>query len=238
MLLLGAIGALAPAALLDWRLAAATQGRLRLADSEGTVWNGRGVLTDAPGRWSAPLAWRVQPAALLGGVLDVTLSPVRGASEPRGEVRLSQSAVVLKNVAFSLPAAALHGASGDSAMVALFGEIAVDVETLRWDARHRDGVVRAQWPSARIAAAGVTALLGTLTMTLVPSDTRLAGTIANAGGDVRIAGNVAFAAESVELDTTITSLASTSPQIVRMLALLGSPDSSGAVRVRSRIPLR
>jgi len=238
VLLLTAIAVLAPAALLDWRLAALTQGRLRLADSEGSVWNGRGVLTDAPGIWSVSLAWRVQPVALLGGVLDVTLHPVGGASAPRGAIRLSQSDITLKNVALSLPAAALQSASGDPGIVTLFGEITVEAEALRWDGRSGDGVLHAQWPSARITAAGVTAELGTLTMTLVPREARLAGTIANTGGDVRITGNVAFAAESVELDTTITSLASTSPQIVRMLALLGSPDSSGAVRVRSRIPLR
>ncbi|MGI8896554.1 MAG: type II secretion system protein N [Casimicrobiaceae bacterium] len=238
VLLLAAIAVLAPAALLDWRLAAVTQGRLRLADSEGTVWNGRGVLTDAPGTWSVSVAWRVQPVALLGGVLDVTLYPVRGASEPRGEVRLSQSEITLKNVALSLPAAALQNASGDPAIVTLFGEITVEAEALRWDGRRGDGVLHARWPSARIAVADVTALLGTLTMTLVPRDARLAGTIANTGGDVGIAGNVAFAAESIELDATITPLAATPPLLARMLALLGPADSSGAVRLRWRHPQR
>lgn len=238
VLLLAAVAALAPAALLDWRLAAVTQGRLRLADSEGTVWNGRGVLTDAPGTWSAPLAWRVQPVALLGGVLDVTLNPVRGAIEPRGEIRLSQSDITLKNVVLSLPAAALPSASSDPAIVTLFGEITVEAEALRWDRRSGDGVLHARWPSARIAAAGVTAVLGTLTMQLVPRDAHLAGTIANTGGDVRIAGHVAFAAESIELDATITPLASTPPQIARTLALLGPTDSRGAVRLRWRHPQR
>jgi len=237
-LLLAAIAALAPAALLDWRLATVTQGRLRLADSEGTVWNGRGVLTDAPGTWSVSLAWHVQPLALFRGVLDVTLHSVRGASEPRGAIRLSQSEITLRNFALSLPAVALQSASGDSAIVTLFGEIAIEAEGLRWDGRSGDGVLHAQWPSARIAAAGVTALLGTLTMTLVPRAARLAGTIANTGGNVRIAGNVAFTAESIELDATITPLASTPLPIARTLVLLGPIDSSGAVRLRWRHPQR
>jgi len=238
VLLLAAIAVLAPAALLDWRLAAVTQGRLRLADSEGTVWNGRGVMTDRPGTWSVSLAWRVQPLALLRGVLDVTLHPVGGASEPRGEIRLSQSEITLRNVALSLPAVALQSAIGDRGIVTLFGDIAVEAEALRWDGKSGDGVLHAQWPSSRIAAAGMTALLGTLTMTLVPRDARLAGTIANTGGDVRIAGNVAFTAESIDLDATITPLASTPPPIARTLVLLGPTDSSGAVRLRWRQPQR
>ncbi len=240
VLLLTAFAVLAPAASLDWRLAALTQGRLRLAHSEGTVWNGRGVLTDAPGTWSVALAWLVQPLALLGGVLDVALNPVHGASEPRGEIRLRRSEITLKNVVLSLPAAALQSAIGDPAMVTLFGEMTIEAEALalRWDGRSGNGVLHARWPSARIAVAGMTVLLGTLTMTLVPRDAQLAGTIANAGGDLRVEGDVAFAAESVELDARIAPLASTPPQIARTLTLLGPADSSGAVRLRWRHPQR
>ena len=238
VLLLAALAALAPAAMLDWRLAAMTQGRLRLADSEGTVWTGRGALTDAQGTWSLALGWRVQPVALLGGVLEVRLNPAFGAHQPRGEIRISRSVIALKNIALSLPAAALQSATGEPASVTLFGEIAVDAEALRWNGSSGDGVLRAEWPSARFTAAGMTALLGTLTMTLVPRGDRLAGTIANTGGEVGIAGNIAFDAASVELDAIVSPLASTPPLLAGTLALLGPTDSSGAVRVRWRHPQR
>jgi len=238
VLLLAAAVALAPAALLDWRLATLTQGRLRLADSEGTVWSGRGALTDAAGTWSAALGWRVQPAALLRGVLDVTLLPMRGASEPRGNLRWGQSEITVKDLMFSLPVAALQSGLGDAAIIALFGEVTVEAETLRWQGKGGEGTLRARWPSARIAAAGVTALLGTLTMTLTPRDERLAGTIANIDGDVRITGNVAFTAESVELDANIVPLPQTPPMMAQAIALLGARDSSGAVRFRWRSPSR
>ena len=50
-----AIGA--PASLLDARVAAASDGRLRIADAEGTLWNGSGQLLLVPGGTRRALAW-------------------------------------------------------------------------------------------------------------------------------------------------------------------------------------
>jgi len=161
---------------------------------------------------------------------------VRGALQPRGEIRISQSDITFKDVALSLPAAAFQSATGEPAIVTLFGEITVEAEVLRWSGSSGDGGLRAQWPSARIAAAGMTAFLGTLTMTLAPRGAQLAGTIANTGGEVGIAGNIAFDAKNVELDATISPLAATPPLLGRALTLLGATDSSGAVRLRWRHP--
>ena len=43
-LLVAAFAAFAPATLVDRRVAAATGGKLRVVDAEGTVWTGRGAL--------------------------------------------------------------------------------------------------------------------------------------------------------------------------------------------------
>src|SRR5262245_44443627 len=74
-LLVAAFVALAPATLADVRVAAASGGRLRLADTTGTVWRGSGTLTDAQGLWRIPLRWRVSPPGALRGVADVELEP-------------------------------------------------------------------------------------------------------------------------------------------------------------------
>ena len=49
----------APASLLDSRLAHATGGMLRLAGTQGTLWHGRGVVTDARGPGLRFLEWTV-----------------------------------------------------------------------------------------------------------------------------------------------------------------------------------
>jgi general secretion pathway protein N len=77
----------APAAFADVALARATQGRVRLADASGTVWNGRGriVLADVLDRGNAQahalagvvlpgrFGWRLSPWPLLVGVLDARI---------------------------------------------------------------------------------------------------------------------------------------------------------------------
>ena len=57
---------LAPASLLDARLAQATGGVLRLTGAQGTLWRGRGVVTDANAQ--LPVAWELDPWPLLQGV--------------------------------------------------------------------------------------------------------------------------------------------------------------------------
>ena len=65
--LVGAVIAFLPASLIDGRVASATQGKVRLADSTGTVWDGRGVLTDSAGTWRVPMGWTVSKADVLRG---------------------------------------------------------------------------------------------------------------------------------------------------------------------------
>jgi hypothetical protein len=69
----GAHAALAPATLVDARLARATDVRLRLAQAQGSLWSGAGwiEIRDAHGRAGVArrLAWRVLPGSLLRGRL-------------------------------------------------------------------------------------------------------------------------------------------------------------------------
>ncbi len=97
--LLGAVVALAtvlataPATLIDWGLDRATDGRVRLADAEGSIWNGRGrvvlvdIATEAErGRRArrvdslagvvipGTIQWRISPLPLLIGRLQANAS--------------------------------------------------------------------------------------------------------------------------------------------------------------------
>lgn len=68
-----ALIATAPATLADAGLQGASDGRLRLADAQGTLWSGTGQIEvrDAGGRTGVAksLAWRVAPESLLRGRL-------------------------------------------------------------------------------------------------------------------------------------------------------------------------
>ena len=73
---------LAPATLLDTRIAGATGGMVRLADTAGTLWNGRGSLVAKTTR--IPIAWRVDCWPLLRGMLRVRLASGIGAATFEG----------------------------------------------------------------------------------------------------------------------------------------------------------
>lgn len=115
----GTIAAFAPAGIGDWALDRATNGRLRLADATGSIWNGQGTLVLAepaegadatvrrstvsgvvvPGR----LSWQVRGLPLLVGLLDATIS-MESMSQP---LRLSGSFGELRGTASSLDLPAL-----------------------------------------------------------------------------------------------------------------------------------
>ena len=73
MLIVAAVAAFAPAALLGTRLDAATQGQLRLANAEGSIWDGRGLVTNAQRTWSLPIAWKVAPLKIARGSFAIAL---------------------------------------------------------------------------------------------------------------------------------------------------------------------
>ena len=87
------LGAFAPASFADLALERATAGRVRLADSAGSLWQGEGRLMlpdlvsaqgDRPGTGMVVpgrLRWRVQPLPLLLGIVDAVLE-VDGMSAP------------------------------------------------------------------------------------------------------------------------------------------------------------
>ncbi len=109
-----------PVGTADWALERMTAGRLRLANTSGTVWNGQGrlVLADVtgitaeasagsrslqglviPGR----LTWQVRPLPLLMGIVDATVT-LDGMSQPLrltgsfGELRVSGARLDLPSV--------------------------------------------------------------------------------------------------------------------------------------------
>ncbi len=234
LLLAFALVAMAPAALIDGRLAAATDGRLRVADATGTVWRGTGALTDAGNTWQLPLAWSVAPAALARGVLNVTLAPLRDAAQPRGAIGISTTGIALTDFHATVPAQALARWLPLRDAPALGGDIAVDASALTWSGSSGQGTLNAHWLRARLATASGMADLGTVDVVVTPQDARLQARVTNAGGDVRVDGTVNFTSSSNDGDITITPAPGAPPALVRALASMGRPGADGAVRVTWR----
>lgn len=237
-LLVAAFAAFAPATLVDRRVAAATGGKLRVVDAEGTVWNGRGALADAGGAWRLPVVWTVDATALARGAVAVRFAPPAGASSPSGTIALASAGIALRELRVDVPARAFASALPPRTPVALGGTVAVTTADFTGRADVLRGAVAARWRDARVVAGGAVVNLGTVDLALAPQDDRLGGRIANTGGDLKIDGAVTLAPTSVAVDAMLTPLPSAPELVGRALAALGPPSAGGGVQVTWRGALR
>ena len=151
---------LAPATLIDARLERASDGRLRLASAEGSLWSGAGwiEIRDADGRAGVArrLAWRVLPESLLRGrlVAEVELDQ---AAKPFS-VTISLSRMEIADASISLPAAALGLGMPRLAPFRLTGEVRVNIPHLSLERGRMDGDATLQWRAAGSALTPISPL--------------------------------------------------------------------------------
>ncbi len=151
---------IAPATLIDAGLKRASDGRLRLAEAQGTLWSGSGQIEirDAGGREgiAKSLAWRISPLSLLRGhlVCEVGLEQ----ATKRFPMTVSLSRIELANAAISLPAAALGLAVPQLAPLELTGEVQLQVSSLSITRDATRGSATLQWRAAGSALSPVSPL--------------------------------------------------------------------------------
>lgn len=236
--IVAAVVAFLPASLVDGRIASFSQGKLRLADASGTVWEGRGVLTDGAGTWRMPVGWSISKTDVLRGVHVVALKPVDGAASPTGALEAVDGGLRMRDVRIEVPAQALFSALPIKPLPAFGGVVSLAANDLAWNQKSSSGGFEAHWRGARVASGDNVADLGTVDLVAVPRDARLAGRVTNSGGDVRIDGNVTYAGGAATVDATLTPNPGAPANIARSLAAIGTPDASGSVRIGWRGNLR
>ena len=119
---------LAPAALLDPRIARATGGVLRLADASGTLRQGRGSVV--AGATRIPVAWRVDFWPLLRGVVRVRLVSGTGAATPRATIALATDSIALRDVDVTLPAEVIAATLGHAATGSVAGAVTLKADDI------------------------------------------------------------------------------------------------------------
>ncbi len=152
--------AMAPATLVDAWLSRSSQGRIRLAGAEGTLWSGAGHIEfrDALGRAgvSRGLAWRIAPAMLLRGRLVYEVSPEQPAKP--FPVSISPSRIEMQDADFNLPAAALGFGLPKLAPLGLTGDVLIHVSNLSVASDGVDGNATLRWREAGSALTPVSPL--------------------------------------------------------------------------------
>lgn len=229
-LLLGfAVAALAPAALIGPEVTRASGGALMLVETEGTVWRGRATLVAGGGR--IPLAWQVEPAALLGGELAVRLTGQDAArASPRARLVAGRDRVAVTDVDIALPAAAFAVASGAGATVVPGGMLRVRAASIQ---RRADGFVGGfdlDWEDARIRVVATPQSfdLGSVAVAFTGSGDRLHGPVTNRGGRLALSGEAGIDAHgAATLDLQVTPRVPPDPGTASTLGALGRPEGPG-----------
>lgn len=222
-----AVAAFAPAALVGAPLGRISGGMLRLAESEGTIWRGRGTLV-ASREARLPLAWSIDPWPLLRGELRLSLFPYDATgTAPHGEIALHDGTVALRGLDMALPADMLRVAAPGTGLVAA-GWVVITSSALDWAPTGSRGEALIVWRDARIAAGSGDAIgLGSVTAVLSAAGDRLAGPVANEGGDLGVRGNVSLRSKSAEFSLLLVPRRADDAELARSLAAIGTPDGAG-----------
>jgi len=230
---------LAPASLADARVATMTKGNVHLADADGTLWDGRGIL--AAGAMRIPVAWRIDGWPLLRRELHLHLVRGEGASaSPKGEIAIGRESVALRDIDATIPAAFFGTAAGTSVALAVGGDVEINASRLDWTPPANHGDARIRWRSASVTAPGRAQAveLGDITIALRADGDHLDGLVSNAGGELDVRGNAALSALSgVQLSLVLTPRRADDRDLARALSMLGAPEGDGW-RVAWRVPLR
>ena len=189
-----ALIATAPATLLDARLRDASNGRLRIAEAQGTLWSGTGLLElrDERGRsgLARTLAWRLMPATLLRARLgyEVELGPL---SRPF-PVTISWSRIELAEADISLPAVALGHVVPKLATLGLTGDMNLRIPRLSIGRDSTQGDATVQWRSAGSALSPV-APLGDYELRIRGEGSTVRTTLHTLAGPLQLDGQGAWA---------------------------------------------
>ena len=157
---LAVLVAMAPGTLVDAGLQRASNGRLRLAQAQGTIWAGAGLIEirDVSGRnaIARDISWRVLPESLLRGRLVCEVALDRAAR--RFPITLSFSQVELANAEFNFPAAVLALAEPRLRPLRLSGDVLLRATSLSIGRDGMRGNVTLQWRAAGSAFSPVSPL--------------------------------------------------------------------------------
>jgi general secretion pathway protein N len=151
---------LAPASLIDGRLEQASAGRLRLAESEGSLWSGTGWLeVREPGGGAGVakrVAWRVLPESLLRGRLVAEILFDR--SERPFHLAVSLASVEITDVGVDLPATSLGLGLPKLTPFRLTGDVRVEIPRMSIERGRADGDATLRWRAAGSALSPVAPL--------------------------------------------------------------------------------
>jgi general secretion pathway protein N len=230
-LLVAALAIEAPATLLDGRVAALTDGRVRIAAASGRLWRGSGELTLLPDGSRVPVSWRLDPLPLLRGEISGTLTAA-DANRPASFV-VDSDRFSVHGFTIALPAAAvLHAAGVPAALAIAEGTFVLDIADFARRGDHLDARAELRWQNATLPDMA----LGEVRIAAAGSGTEIPATLSNRGGEVDLSGSMMFSIRRTpQIDARITPRAGLPAErnkaIAAALSTIGRADGTGGYRI-------
>ncbi len=235
VMLAGALLAMAPATLVDTRLAALSDGRLRMANASGTIWSGSGELVVLPTRARQPLHWRLEAWPLLGGEVRATLGS--DANATGATLVYGRDHFDLRALDVALPVDSIVPLA-TSARIALGGTVSLQVTRLTWQGGALDGQLTLQWKDASVPGPGPDAriALGDVRIDLSGRGAELTGPVRNGGGDVEMTGQLTLTATgATNLEVALRARPGDRERaeaVAAALSTIAADDGQGGYRIR------
>jgi len=180
-----------PAAVVAPRMAAATSGRVTLAEAAGTVWDGSARVAISGRGFSAVLdevRWRFQPARLLSGRLAYMVEARLGGLRGEAEVSRTPLAWRADGLRAKGDAAAFATLVPVAAVWSPAGEIALEAPQLAWDGERATGTATFDWRDATSTLSPVRPL-GSWRAQATAEGASVKFSLATVKGPLRFAGN-------------------------------------------------
>jgi hypothetical protein len=221
----------APASLLGLAFKYASNDRLELANSEGTLWSGAGNILlhqHSEGLITLnKLHWELEPLKLFAGKLSALLNWENQNQSGPMSIEISMNQVALQHVYIPLPARLLDEASDFLKPAALDGQIIVTGDALQISKQGVQGTAYADWLNASSLLSSISPL-GNYHFVFVSTLAGTEITLKTTSGPLLLAGSGHYSITSgLDFKGTAQASGGSETELKEMLSHLGPQERPG-----------
>ncbi len=230
-----------PAALVGSALERASRGSVALGESQGTAWNGSGVLAvRSGGAWRrvADIEWSCNPLALFVGRVDLKISGSGNDTRLRALASFGAAGASFRDVEMSAPAAAAEPVIAAAAFARPAGRLRLLADSVDIGAASLRGTVTVEWTDAGLG--GMQAQrLGDYRLQITGSGDRADLSLATLRGDLRLNAQGEWRASQPRLVQLrgVADVAVERKDLELLMQALGARGAGGTVPFTWSVPI-
>jgi len=223
-----------PATWMDALLQRASQGSFAMTGTTGTFWRGEGslqaLLPSGEAVTLVPVSWHIAAAELLSLKLHVRAQSTRDDT-PVLNATLGPGETTIHEAKLELPAALLGVLSPTLREAVLSGQLALQVNELRFDGGHASGKAQAYWKAAGSSLSRIRPL-GNYLLDLNGKGSGMDFHLSTIGGPLTLTGTGGWIpGKKLDIRVTATPEESARQDLASLLRILGRETSPGTYQI-------